>query len=91
MLQVGFWEGRHWRPNAALWRKDWSIKPAGKMWKKLVFETWWTKEKRNTDKSGLCTISAFLGDYEVVGEYADRKVSARVTVDKTGQVKTVSF
>ena len=91
IVMWGFWEGRHWRPNAALWRKDWSIKPAGKMWKELVFETWWTKEERTTDASGLCEVSAFLGSYELVVEHADRTVTARVTVDKTGQVKTVRF
>jgi len=25
IVMWGFWEGRHWRPNGALWRKDWSI------------------------------------------------------------------
>ena len=49
----GFWEGRHWRPNGALWRRDWSIKPAGKMWKELVFKTWWTDEEHTTDVGGL--------------------------------------
>jgi len=91
IVMWGFWEGRHWRPNAALWRKDWSIKPAGKMWKELVFETWWTKEERTTDALGLCEVSAFLGNYEVVVEHADRTVTAKVTMDKTGQVKTVRF
>jgi GH35 family endo-1,4-beta-xylanase len=91
IVMWGFWEGRHWRPNAALWRKDWSIKPAGKMWKELVFETWWTKQECTTDASGLCDVSVFMGDYEVVVEHAGRTVTANVTVDKTGQVKTVRF
>jgi hypothetical protein len=91
IVMWGFWEGRHWRPNAALWRKDWSIKPVGEMWKELVFKQWWTNEERTTDASGLCTVSAFLGEYEVVVKHADRKVPARVTVDKTDQVKTVRF
>ena len=31
----GFWEGAHWKPETALWRKDWTEKPAAKIWKVL--------------------------------------------------------
>jgi len=91
IVMWGFWEGRHWRPDAALWRKDWSIKPAGKMWKELVFKTWWTDEKQTTDASGFCEISAFLGDYEIVVEHAGRAVTAKATVDKSGRVVTIKL
>jgi len=91
IVMWGFWEGRHWRPNAALWRKDWSVKPAGKMWKELVFKTWWTDEERTTDASGRCEVSAFLGDYEIVVEHAGRTVTTKATVDKTGHRATVRF
>ncbi|HET8550321.1 MAG TPA: endo-1,4-beta-xylanase, partial [Bryobacteraceae bacterium] len=29
----GFWEGRHWKPAAAMFRRDWSIKPNGEAWR----------------------------------------------------------
>ena len=48
----GFWETSHWKPNAALFRKDWSPKPAGEIWKDLVFRQWWTDVQGNTDKDG---------------------------------------
>jgi GH35 family endo-1,4-beta-xylanase len=35
-LMWGFWESEHWLPNAALYRKDWSIKPNGQAWLDLV-------------------------------------------------------
>ena len=91
IIMWGFWEGRHWRPNAALWRKDWSIKPAGKMWKELVFKQWWTNEERTTDASGFCEVSAFLGDYEVVVEHEGRTVTKQATVEKTGKRTKVRF
>lgn len=91
IVMWGFWEGRHWRPNAALWRRDWSIKPVGKMWKELVFKTWWTNEERTTDASGYCEVSAFLGDYEVTVEHAGRTVKTKAVVDKTGHTATVRF
>jgi endo-1,4-beta-xylanase len=24
ILMWGFWQGKHWRPNAFLWKKDWT-------------------------------------------------------------------
>ncbi|MHC4227880.1 MAG: endo-1,4-beta-xylanase [Planctomycetota bacterium] len=89
IVMWGFWEGRHWRPNGALWRKDWSIKPCGKMWKELVFETWWTSEQRTTNTSGRCEVSAFLGEYDIVVEHAGRETAVQTTVDKTSHRATV--
>jgi len=89
IVMWGFWEGRHWRPDAALWRRDFSIKPCGKMWKELVFETWWTDEQRTTDTSGACEVSAFPGDYEIIVEHADRKITVETTLDKSGHTETI--
>lgn len=91
IVMWGFWEGQHWRPNGALWRKDWSIKPAGKMWKELIFETWWTEEQRTTDASGSCEVSAFLGDYGIVVKHAGRTETTKARVNKPGHKETVRF
>ena len=91
IIMWGFWEGRHWRPNGALWRKDWSIKPVGTMWKELVFKTWWTNEQRTTNASGSCEVSAFLGDYEISIEHAGRTVTAKAAVDKSSRKEIVRF
>jgi len=61
----GFWEGRHWRPAAALWRKDWSIKPAGEAWVDLVFRQWWTDEVLTTDAQGVARTRAFFGTHRL--------------------------
>jgi len=89
IIMWGFWEGRHWRPNGALWRRDFSIKPCGRVWKKLVFKTWWTDEQHTTDAEGACEVSAFLGDYEIVVEHAGRKITVEVTLDKSGHTETI--
>ena len=91
IVMWGFWEGRHWRPNGALWRKDWSIKPCGKMWKELVFKTWWTDEQHTTNAWGSCEVSAFLGDYDIVVEHAGRQVTVKATLGKPGHTETVRF
>jgi len=91
IVMWGFWEGRHWRPNGALWRKDWSIKPAGTMWKQLVFQTWWTDETQPTDDSGACTVAAFLGDHAITVTHNGRRTTVKARVDKTGGRATVRF
>ncbi|MFP4140595.1 MAG: endo-1,4-beta-xylanase [Phycisphaerae bacterium] len=65
MVLWGFWEGRHWRPDAALWRRDWSIKPAGEVWRDLVFKQWWTDVTLTTGADGSASVKGFHGTYTV--------------------------
>jgi GH35 family endo-1,4-beta-xylanase len=84
----GFWEGRHWRPHAAMYRKDWSIKPNGLAYRQLVFKQWWTDARGATDKHGAFTIRAFLGTHKIAVE-ADRK-RAEATVDLSADGRQVT-
>lgn len=61
----GFWAGRHWRPQAALYRKDWSPRPAAAAYRQLVLDEWRTRITGTTDSSGLYTGLGFQGDYEL--------------------------
>ncbi len=63
ILMWGFWEGAHWIPNAALWRRDWKIKPSGKMWMDLVTREWWTDQTVKTGADGTTTLRGFQGHY----------------------------
>ncbi|MCX7004170.1 MAG: endo-1,4-beta-xylanase [bacterium] len=65
IVMWGFWEGAHWRPEAALFRRDWSVKPVGKAWQDLVFKQWWTNARGQTDAHGGYAVRGFKGDYEV--------------------------
>jgi endo-1,4-beta-xylanase len=71
VLFWGFWEGRHWKPQAALFNQNWTIRPQGEMYKQLVFEDWWTPEQTlDSDAAGNVEFgSCFLGNYEVEIEY----------------------
>jgi GH35 family endo-1,4-beta-xylanase len=91
IVMWGFWEGRHWKPDAALYRRDWSPKPAGEVWKELVFSQWWTDEKGNTDNAGRFRTRGFLGDYEIVVTAADKTRSQRVTLERGGAAVTVKL
>jgi len=62
----GFWEGAHFRPNAALWRRDWSMKPAARVWRDLVYNQWSTNLTSKTDSAGAVRFRGFGGSYEVV-------------------------
>jgi uncharacterized protein (TIGR03437 family) len=61
----GFWEGRHWKPRAAMVRRDWTLKPSGEAWKDLVYREWWTDVSGKTGDDGTFRVRGFLGDYEV--------------------------
>ena len=66
----GFWEGQHWKPHAALLRKDWSEKPNMKVWRDLVYNQWWTNAAGTTDAAGKLEVRGFLGEYRVTVEGA---------------------
>jgi endo-1,4-beta-xylanase len=65
-LLWGFWEDSHWLPEAALWRKDWTIKPNGAVWEQMVGNQWHTREKLKTDKDGKVAWRGFKGSYRVL-------------------------
>ena len=65
ILMWGFWEGRHWRPKAALWKRDFTPTPAAKAYRKLVYETWWTRWKGTADAAGRCEVPAYFGRHTV--------------------------
>jgi GH35 family endo-1,4-beta-xylanase len=71
----GFWEGRHWLPAAALWRRDWTIKPNGQAYTDLVLRDWWTNADGKTGAAGNYAVRGFLGDYVVTVSAGGKKTS----------------
>ena len=61
----GFWEGDHWIPSSAMIRKDWTLRPAAKIWHELITKTWWTDVTVRADANGVARVRGFKGDYEV--------------------------
>lgn len=60
----GFWEKKHWKSDAAMFRADWSEKPNAKVWRDLVRGQWLTKVLATTDAAGNVATRGHLGDYE---------------------------
>lgn len=89
-LMWGFWEGRHWRPRAALWRRDWSEKPAAKAFRELVLKEWWTNADLVTDESGSARVRGFLGRYAVTVTSGARRKEVTVGLGReTGVTRVV--
>ncbi len=84
IVQWGFWENHHWKPAAALWRKDWTLKPAGKVYVDLVKNQWWTNETLTSDASGSGELRGFLGDYEITVDHNGQTVTEKVKLEREG-------
>jgi hypothetical protein len=85
-LMWGFWDGAHWKDDAPLFRKDWTLKPSGQAFFDLVFDTWWTDTEGQTDEQGGLLVSSFLGEYEITarsGDLSARKVGTLVKGGRT--------
>jgi len=65
ILMWGFWEGAHWRPKAALWKKNWAPTQAATAYRDLVYRKWWTDFEGTADERGLCEVMVFYGHHKV--------------------------
>jgi GH35 family endo-1,4-beta-xylanase len=67
-LLWGFWEGSHWKPEAASWSKDWSIRPRGEVLEEWIGRKWHTEVTLKTDSKGKVSWRGFPGWYEVTAQ-----------------------
>jgi GH35 family endo-1,4-beta-xylanase len=63
ITQWGFWEGSHWIPQAALYSKDWQLRPHGQVFIDQVRNAWHTHSVTSTDAEGRTTLRGFKGTY----------------------------
>ena len=61
----GFWAGRHWRPEAAMIKLDWTPTKSLEAWRDLIYREWWTDLEGTTGEDGVFRARGFLGQYEV--------------------------
>ena len=64
-LLWGFWEDCHWKPEAASWNRDWSIRGRGEILEEWLGRRWRTELKAVTDSAGRIAWRGFKGVYEV--------------------------
>ncbi len=79
-IMWGFWEGSHWRSKvgAAMFRRDWSKRPAQEAWEDLVFGDWWTNWDGATNAEGTANLRAFYGKHTVTVESGGRTATADI-------------
>jgi endo-1,4-beta-xylanase len=65
IVMWGFWDGSHWKNNAPLYHRDWSLKPAGQAYRELVKKAWHTEATGQTDENGTVQVRGFLGAYDI--------------------------
>lgn len=76
----GFWSGAHWRPPAAMFREDWSERPAAGVYRDLVLNQWRTRASGTTDGKGGLSLRGFQGDYRVTVTYQGRRAEQGFTL-----------
>ncbi len=64
-LQWGFWQNAHWKPDAAMFRSDWSAKPNAQVWRDYVLGRWKTRVLAKTGLEGLVRTRGHLGWYQL--------------------------
>ncbi|MFH1498497.1 MAG: endo-1,4-beta-xylanase [Verrucomicrobiota bacterium] len=74
----GFWAGRHWQPQAALYDKDWTERPNGAAYRRLIKETWHTDASGETHADGGWSTRGFYGRYAVTVTVNDRSTTFTV-------------
>jgi endo-1,4-beta-xylanase len=82
----GFWAGRHWLPDAALIKRDWTPTKSLEVWRELIYKQWWTDVEGVTGEDGVFRVRGFLGEYEVVNGETTKALSL-----KRGEKGVVEF
>lgn len=84
MLNWGFWQKAHWKPNAAMYRADWSEKPNARAWKELVRGAWKTRVDGRTGADGALETRAHRGQYQVSVSAGGRTLTRTADVGAEG-------
>ncbi len=91
VVMWGFWEGRHYAPSAALWNKDWSVRPNGQAWLDLVQKEWKTNVLAKTSADGMLKTRAFLGDYQITVNANGKKLEKTISLENAGTTQNIEF
>ncbi len=83
-LQWGFWEGAHWKPDAAMFRKDWTPKPNLAAWKDLVLGQWKTRVNQRAGERGQVAARGHLGRYRASASAGGQRGSAEFVLGAGG-------
>jgi GH35 family endo-1,4-beta-xylanase len=60
-----FWDGDHWKDDASLYYRDWSLKPAGRVFRELVLRKWMHGSSGSTSTGTATPPRLFRGDHRI--------------------------
>lgn len=75
----GFWEGRHWKPEAASWNLDWTIRKRGEVLEEWIGRRWNTTVTLTTGKEGEVRWRGFPGWYDISNKAGNKIGTVKVT------------
>lgn len=81
----GFWEPAHWKPDAAMYRKNWTPKPNAKVWRDLVLKEWRTNINKITTSEGKISDRGHFGLYEITVTKDGKTVKVPYQLTKTSK------
>jgi len=92
-IMWGFWEGSHWRGSegGAMFRRDWSKRPAQEAYEKLVLGDWMTNATLRTDSNGIVQTRGFLGNYDAIITANGKTKKIPLKLEKNGSRVQVSL
>lgn len=88
-IMWGFWQPRHWKPDAALFRADWSAKPNAAVWRDLVLQQWRTRGDGGTDARGELALRGHLGRYDITVTHQGRTTRRTHQLSRDGTTVVV--
>lgn len=91
IIQWGFWAGKHWMPEAALWEKNWREKPAAQAYRDLVFKQWWTEQTTKTTSKGKANFRGFKGQYDITVKHNGKIQIVKITLGDDNKTMTIQL
>lgn len=91
VLTWGFWEAKHWKPDAAFYDSTWNLYPHGQQWIDLIYNQWWTPSTVLTsDVSGHASMEGFLGTYKYTVTSRELVSTGTFTLDSSNATGTIN-
>lgn len=87
----GFWEGAHWKRDAAFYRMNWTPKKTAATWLGLVKGEWFTSFLGKTGKNGEVETRGHFGEYQLTVSYKGQVKEASFCLTKEGDVLTIGL
>lgn len=90
-IMWGFWQPRHWKPDAALFRADWSEKPNAAVWREWVLQRWRTHADGATNARGEFATRGHLGRYDISVTHAGQTTRRSLQLGRGGATEVIKL